>query len=137
MAPRGILRVWCHTFPWKNSFPRDEMWHFHETRRGVSMRRGIYTRHGTYFHEAWYFHESWNFQQDWSWHLQANIQGKSTRVLMVTQVVIQSSTLYNASIRTRDKDISLWPTMGSIIAARNLFSKNSKLRACKLLTHSA
>jgi len=36
VATCGILQVKCQSFLWKILFPRDEMWNFHEMRRGIS-----------------------------------------------------------------------------------------------------
>ena len=112
-----------------------EKFNFHETRRGVSTRRDVVfprdvgftqdmarisTRHGISTRRG--------ISSKTGRRTYKRTSRENPRVFMVTQVVVQSSTLYNASIRMRNKDISLWPTTGSIIAARNLFSKNGRYK---------
>ena len=40
VAPRGILRVKCQSFPWKILFTHYGTWHFHETSSIIYTRRG-------------------------------------------------------------------------------------------------
>ena len=113
-------------------FPVENL-NFHETRHGVSTRRDVvfprdvgFTRDMTRISTRHGISTRRGISSKTGCGTYKQTSRENPQVLMVTQVVVQSSTLYNASIRTRDKDISLWPTTGSIIAARNLFSKNGR-----------